>query len=288
MSYITLNGTGYGSNNNSGTYVVYCWHEVPGFSRFGSYTGNGNNNGPFIYLGFKPAWMMVKQTNTTNYWAIFDTTRKTFNPNTRRLAPNYNYVEDDRGESAAGSNAMDFLSNGIKMRGNDTTSNQSGGSYVYFAFAEHPFNKGKKLPVYVANFVLMDYGTGAIFGCPAHDQRDLDFAKKYKLEIKEVVSDNPSKPKNFSEACKKNTRLFFAESLGNPKLDVLDLDKISLESKKCKVPFMVDNTVATPALLNPIKQQGTIGKVEKHLPEKYYNGLNVVCGYKKENSDSFV
>ena len=83
---------------------------------------------------------MVKQTNTTNYWAIFDTTRKTFNPNTRRLAPNYNYVEDDRGESAAGSNAMDFLSNGIKMRGNDTTSNQSGGTYVYFAFAEHPFN----------------------------------------------------------------------------------------------------------------------------------------------------
>ena len=54
-------------------------------------------------------------------------------------------------------------------------------------FAEHPFIKGKKLPVFVANFILMDYGTGAIFGCPAHDQRDLDFAKKYNLQITEVV-----------------------------------------------------------------------------------------------------
>ena len=60
-------------------------------------------------------------------------------------------------------------------------------------FAQHPFIKDKKLPVYFANFVLMDYGTGAIFGCPAHDQRDFDFAKKYKLEIIKVVSDEKSK-----------------------------------------------------------------------------------------------
>ena len=66
-------------------------------------------------------------------------------------------------------------------------------------FAAHPFIKGKKLPVYVANFILMDYGTGAIFGCPAHDQRDLDFAKKYNLEITEVVSEDPSKSKNFNK-----------------------------------------------------------------------------------------
>ena len=66
-------------------------------------------------------------------------------------------------------------------------------------FAVHPFIKGKKLPVYVANFILMDYGTGAIFGCPAHDQRDLDFAKKYNLPVTEVVSDNPAKPKNFEK-----------------------------------------------------------------------------------------
>ncbi len=64
-------------------------------------------------------------------------------------------------------------------------------------FASHPFLKGKKIPIYVANFILMDYGTGAIFGCPAHDQRDLDFAKKYNLQVTEVVSDNPDVPKNF-------------------------------------------------------------------------------------------
>ena len=66
-------------------------------------------------------------------------------------------------------------------------------------FAYHPFIKNKKIPVYVANFVLMDYGTGAIFGCPAHDQRDMDFAKKYKLEIVEVVAENKDKIKNFSD-----------------------------------------------------------------------------------------
>jgi leucyl-tRNA synthetase len=65
--------------------------------------------------------------------------------------------------------------------------------------ANHPFIEGKKIPIFVANFVLMDYGTGAIFGCPAHDQRDLDFAKKYKLEIIEIVAENKNKPKNFSK-----------------------------------------------------------------------------------------
>ena len=65
-------------------------------------------------------------------------------------------------------------------------------------FASHPFIKNKKIPIFIANFVLMDYGTGAIFGCPAHDQRDLDFAKKYNLEIIEVVTENKNKPKNFT------------------------------------------------------------------------------------------
>ena len=66
-------------------------------------------------------------------------------------------------------------------------------------FAQHPFIKNKKLPVYVANFILMDYGTGAIFGCPAHDQRDLDFAKKYDLEVIEVVAEDPKSPKDFAK-----------------------------------------------------------------------------------------
>jgi leucyl-tRNA synthetase len=66
-------------------------------------------------------------------------------------------------------------------------------------FVQHPFIKNKKLPIFVANFVLMEYGSGAIFGCPAHDQRDLDFAKKYNLEITEVVAENINKPKNFNK-----------------------------------------------------------------------------------------
>ena len=74
-------------------------------------------------------------------------------------------------------------------------------------FASHPFIKNKKLPIYIANFVLMDYGTGAIFGCPAHDQRDLDFAKKYNLSITEVVSDSPSKLKDFSRIEEKMNKI---------------------------------------------------------------------------------
>ena len=71
--------------------------------------------------------------------------------------------------------------------------------YNTHLFVEHPFIKNKKIPIFVANFVLMDYGTGAVFGCPAHDQRDLDFAKKYNLEIIEVVAEDVNKPKNFTE-----------------------------------------------------------------------------------------
>ena len=95
-----------------------------------------------------------------------------------------------------------------------------------------------------------------------------------RFNIKTTFVD-PSNPKNFSDACKENTRLFFAESLGNPKLDVLDLDKISLESKKCKVPFMVDNTVATPALLNPIKHGANI---VIYSLTKYINGNGTALG----------
>ena len=127
-------GSATGSNNNGYTYVAYCWAEIEGFSKFGSYTGNCNADGPFIYTGFKPAWVMYKQTNTTNYWAIFDSKRSPHNVMQNRLAPNYNLVED-----VSTLNQQDFLSNGFKLRGTDTTTNQNGGTYIYMAFAEHPF-----------------------------------------------------------------------------------------------------------------------------------------------------
>ena len=83
--------------------------------------------------------------------------------------------------------------------------------------AQHPFIKNKKIPIYVANFVLMDYGTGAIFGCPAHDQRDFDFAKKYKLPIIKVISENKNDTKNvnISEAYTGDGYLINSEFLNN-------------------------------------------------------------------------
>ncbi len=94
--------------------------------------------------------------------------------------------------------------------------------------AKHPFLEGKKLPIYVANFILMDYGTGAIFGCPAHDQRDLDFAKKYKLDVIEVVTENKNKPKNFN---KLNEAYTGDGSLINSSF----LNNLSIEKAKAKI-----------------------------------------------------
>jgi len=97
-------------------------------------------------------------------------------------------------------------------------------------FAKHPFIENKKLPIFVANFVLMDYGTGAVFGCPAHDQRDLDFAKKYNLEIIEVVAENKDQPKNFikiKEAYTSSGTLINSDFLNN--LDIETAKKRVIE-----------------------------------------------------------
>ena len=108
-------------------------------------------------------------------------------------------------------------------------------------FVAHPFIKGKKLPVFVANFILMDYGTGAIFGCPAHDQRDLDFAKKYKLSITEVVSNNPNKTKNFNEISEAyvgdgtiiNSDFLNGLSVDQAKIKIIkEIEKLNIEKKK--------------------------------------------------------
>ena len=122
------------SNNQSGvTYVAYCFAEVEGYSKFGSYTGNGSaNEGPFLYCGFKPAWWMVKRTDSTESWYIRDTTRDSINPISDALNPNASDAEGSYG-------SFDFLSNGIKIRESGTGSNTSGGTYIYAAFAENPF-----------------------------------------------------------------------------------------------------------------------------------------------------
>ena len=108
--------------------------------------------------------------------------------------------------------------------------------YSTSLFAEHPFVKNKKIPIFIANFVLMDYGTGAIFGCPAHDQRDLDFAKKYNLEIIEVIAEDINKPKNFSklkEAYTSGGTLINSEFLNGMDVEIAKMEVIKrLESEK--------------------------------------------------------
>ncbi len=105
-------------------------------------------------------------------------------------------------------------------------------------FVKHPFIQGKKLPIYFANFVLMDYGTGAIFGCPAHDQRDFEFAKKYNLEIIQVVSDGKDKNKNFEKAYTGTGEIINSEFLNKLKIDeakekiISEIEKKSIGKKR--------------------------------------------------------
>ena len=128
-------GTGYTSASSYGATVAYCWHGVDGFSKFGSYKGNGSTDGPFVYTGFKPAWFLVKRSDTANDWELFDSVRNPFNPVDRRLYPNLTSVE------AVGSTSdiFDFTANGCKVREDNPAINASGGTYIYMAFAEHPF-----------------------------------------------------------------------------------------------------------------------------------------------------
>ena len=129
--------------DNTDTAVAYCFTEIQGYSKFGSYTGNGNADGPFIYTGFKPAWFLVKSTNQSNQqWYVFDNKRDTINPVTRQLQPNLNDAENNVTNSP-----LDFLSNGIKIRNTSGHDNTNNGGYIYIAFAEHPFVSSEGVPV---------------------------------------------------------------------------------------------------------------------------------------------
>ena len=126
-------GTNINSNSSGWTFVAYCFAQVAGFSRFGSYTGNGSADGPFVYLGFRPAFIMVKRTDTTGNWTIHDDRRLGYNgaSASKELYPNLSNAE--------GSDSMDQLSNGFKLRDTYADVNASGGTYIYAAFAENPF-----------------------------------------------------------------------------------------------------------------------------------------------------
>ena len=124
-------------NIGSSTVVAYIWAEIEGYSKFGTYAGNGSANGPFVYCGFKPAWVMIKASSgTTNGWVIMDNVRSPGNPNGETLfahTPNEETTDINLRE-------MDFVSNGFKIRaGGGTERNADGATYVFMAFAESPF-----------------------------------------------------------------------------------------------------------------------------------------------------
>ena len=125
------------TNQSTGTYVAYCWAEIAGFSKFGSYTGNGSADGTFVYLGFRPKFIMYKRTNLTGSWGIFDTSRNTYNLSKNVLYANL--ADAEYTSTGAGFDNIDILSNGFKPRQTNSGINASGSTYIYMAFAENPF-----------------------------------------------------------------------------------------------------------------------------------------------------
>ena len=115
--------------------IGYCFHEISGYSKFSSYTGNGNADGPFVYTGFRPAWIMIKNAGATASWFMLDAARNTFNP-----VENWLVADDPQAEVVtSGDRKIDFLSNGFKIRATTTDFNGSSANMLYMAFAEHPF-----------------------------------------------------------------------------------------------------------------------------------------------------
>ena len=140
-SVFTL-GSDSGINGSSNTFITYCFAEKKGFSKFGSYTGNGSADGTFVYLGFKPAWVMVKKSSGVNAWLIHDVKRSTLNPMDNQLFANTTGAED----TTSTNDNFDFLSNGFKARNTGDAYNGSGGTYIYMAFAESPFVTSTGIP----------------------------------------------------------------------------------------------------------------------------------------------
>ena len=124
-------GTNDGANGNGEKNIAYCFAEKKGFSKFGSYAGNGNADGTFVYTGFKPAFVMVKRTNNTGHWQLVDNKRPGYNVNS-------NYLRANKSDAEFTDIPFDIVSNGFKTRSTDTSYNGSGDSYIYMAFAENP------------------------------------------------------------------------------------------------------------------------------------------------------
>jgi len=134
-------GTSGDTNGGTSPFIAYCFAEKKGFSKFGSYTGNGNADGTFIYTGFKPAWVMIKRTDDVASWTILDNKRDSFNVTEKRLFP-----DDASAEVVSANGNTDFLSNGVKIRTSHIGINLSGATYIYMAFAEAPLVGTNNVP----------------------------------------------------------------------------------------------------------------------------------------------
>jgi len=135
-------GSSVGVNNNGITFVCYAFAEKKGFSKFGSYMGNGNDDGPFIYTGFKPAWLMIKSHIGTDNWIIYDSKRNGYNYSNARLYANTTSAEDLTADQ------ISLYSNGFAPTKDYSSINYNNGNYIYYAFAEEPLvaNVGQSIP----------------------------------------------------------------------------------------------------------------------------------------------
>jgi hypothetical protein len=123
-------------NGSGASLIAYCFAEKKGYSKIGSYTGNGNTDGIFVYTGFKPAWVMIKNSSHARDWIMMDNKRDPDNVVSNRLFPNNTDAQNTNNDM------LDFTSNGFKIRNTNTTANLNGGTYIYMAFAESPFVTG--------------------------------------------------------------------------------------------------------------------------------------------------
>jgi hypothetical protein len=128
-----IGSTGTGLNAGTDKMVAYCWTPIAGYSAFGSYTGNGSTDGPFVYTGFRPKFMLIKRTDAAGYsWFVIDTSLNPYNN-----SANYQIADDSSVQHT--DNGLDILSNGFKLRNTGASENANGGTYIYMAWAENPF-----------------------------------------------------------------------------------------------------------------------------------------------------
>jgi hypothetical protein len=144
-------GTDSAVNHSGNDMIAYCFSEKTGYSKFGSYTGNGNADGTFVYTGFKPAFVMIKRTSNTDNWYMKDNKRSgtAALQNFGQMNPNQTQhpsANNSNAENKASAFATDILSNGFKLRGTDAGLNQSGESYIYMCFAEAPLVGTNNVP----------------------------------------------------------------------------------------------------------------------------------------------